>query len=97
MFRQEGSSEDRNQRSVAPRYGFKHPRRACKGELSYQKWRETRAAAFPSQRKREIRASDDFSHFFGDYPFTSPMKSSMKLHSTQRANWNSKPGSYDAG
>ena len=37
-----------------PRYGFKAPKRAWKGELSYQKWREAGTPAFPSQRKRVL-------------------------------------------
>jgi hypothetical protein len=52
LFGRDGSSDGRNARSVSPRQGFKAAKRALKGELSYQKWREAGTPAFPSQRKR---------------------------------------------
>jgi len=54
LFRRDGSIEGRNEWSVARRYGFKAPKRAWRGELSPQKWRETGTPAFPSQRKRGL-------------------------------------------
>jgi len=54
LFRRDGSIEGRNEWSVAPRYGFKAPKRAWPGELSCQKCRKTRTPAFPSQRKRAL-------------------------------------------
>ena len=54
MFRRDGASDGGSERSVPPRYGFKGAESARKGELSYQKWRRTSTAAFPSQRKRVL-------------------------------------------
>ena len=54
MFCRDGASEGRNARSVSPRQGFKAAKRAWKGELSYQKWREAGTPAFPSQKKRVL-------------------------------------------
>ena len=51
LLRPDGSIEGRNVWSVTPRYGFKAPKRAWRGELSRQKWRGTRTPGFPSQRK----------------------------------------------